>query len=125
MTSKPLRIWITEEYGFAEHLWIYPGTKREFITEWADGANPFTTLFNGQLHRIDVSVYKQIPEPLLVMVFADGEVLPEQRPSDFDAVIHYHEQDDTELVMGGIKITGLPGNTNVDAVIMLSLVADA
>jgi hypothetical protein len=123
--SKPLRVWITEEYGFAEHLWIYPGTKREFITEWAEGANPFLTRFNGEMHDIDVTVYKQIPEPLLVIVFKDGEVLPEEKPSDFDAVIHYHEQDDTELKMGEIKISGLPGQTDVDAVIMLSLVADA
>lgn len=125
MRTKPLRIWVTEEYGFAEHLWIYPGTKREFITEWADGANPFTTRFNGQMHRIDVSAYKKKPEPMLVIVFADGEVLPEQKPSDFDALIHYHEQDDTVIEMSGFKITGLPGKTDVDAVIMLSLVADA
>jgi hypothetical protein len=123
--SKPLRVWITEEYGFNEFLWVYPGTKREFITDWSEGKSPYTEDFKGKLHQIDVTVYKQKPETILVLSHADGEILPEQRQRDFDAFIHYHEQDDTTLEMGGFKLTGLPGQTDVDAVLLLALVTDA
>ena len=120
--SKPLRIWIEEEYGFAEYVWTYPGTKREFITDWINGLSPYRENHKGEMIQVHLDTRNRGAPGSICVKDLEGNVQPEIHVDQFDGRIHYHEQEDSTLHIGGYVILGLPGHTNADVVMLLGMI---
>lgn len=52
--ADPLTIWIEEEYGFRNYLWVYPGTVLQLFQDYGAGNIPATSEeFRGTFQQVD------------------------------------------------------------------------
>lgn len=115
-----LRILISEEYGYREWLWTFPGTVEEVIEEWKAGRVPgicSRRRIKGEVDRVDWRADPDGEAHRAVLTLWDtGEVVECIRyvhriqpwPGAADGVAHVHEFDDSELKIGHYRVEGLP-----------------
>lgn len=112
-----LKIFLTEEYGYRQWIWTFPGTKEELIITWKSGnaplnfMNPSVGDYPGAMEEFIVDdILKQPKYQLLNELLAskdnkDNEVeyeyLKLQYKKDFDSAYpiqgHIHMPDDTYI----------------------------
>lgn len=88
-----VKVLVVEEYGFRNWIWEFPGSKEELIRDWKKGARP-DGFFNPSLPE---EKYRGSMKLIRRSVDAHGP---------FDANAHVHEEDDTFLMVDGVRHDG-------------------
>jgi len=124
--ANQLYIYISEEYGYASYLWVYPGTHKELVDDWCAGRVPWSC---GQLagvpeplehHRfrgdfdpvrfqtIQCDRSKPWPRRLELILQETDEVIEGFSHMDhFDGNAHIHMEDDSDLKIGFYEVSGI------------------
>lgn len=83
-------IYVEEEYGSSAYLWDYPHSKDRLLADWASGKTPVTPFRgSGPLPQYDGRF--------------DLRCADQPRRTACAAYIHFHEEDDTHLILDGVE----------------------
>ena len=91
-----LKIYVEEEYGFRNWVWMFPGSIPELVAEWKAGRAPLN-YFDPSLGKLKGEFTEfGLDCPNDVSFYADLDNLRRSA----DAYIHTHELEDTYLGIG-------------------------
>jgi len=117
------KVWIIEEYGYRNWLWVHPGTIDDVIAAWKSGERPVgfwgrhDAGFAGTCEQIwphddvlaayeaDLMSEDEARVKLAVAALALG-----QDPNAYAQILgvaaygHVHEEDDTYLIVDGVRV---------------------
>ncbi|MGD9729664.1 MAG: hypothetical protein AB7L09_02685 [Nitrospira sp.] len=129
-----LRIGVTEEYGYREWMWTYPGTVDELIADWVAGRRPIghsydywsthgrQPTYQGSSDRITwyARECKREPDPIYrefagesgivdhpFLVETGQPVFCVRGYDGWHGTAHVHEDDDSELDIDFYRVSGL------------------
>jgi hypothetical protein len=107
------KIWITEEYGYREWIWEYPGTQEELIADWAAGKAPLNffnpssgagELYKGTMTQFDICELMDVDGFKLLLLGGDSTQEVMERIGAVGRA-HVHEEEDTWLSINGEDYT--------------------
>lgn len=93
------KIQITEEYGYREWVWEFPGTLAELVEDWRNGRVP---LLKDHLTKEQT---RPIPPYRGKLIRLTSKINPNE---EWDAYAHIHMMDDTYLEINGVTVHGHP-----------------
>jgi len=89
-----LKIHVDEEYGYAEHIWYYPGTPHELLADWLAGHIPA---------QCACFLANQVSGKARGLVRRSwGRSISGRRWDDRiqEFYMHMHEEDDSRIIIG-------------------------
>ena len=95
------RVQITEEYGYREWVWEYPGSLIDLLTDWRAGNVPLLEDHLTDQEKVKLGGIRSYKGNLIRL----ASVSPQET---WDAYAHIHMTDDTHLEINGIKVAGHP-----------------
>jgi len=114
--ADKLYVYVSEEYGYASYLWVYPGTPEELVDDWCGCKTPFwgRSKYRGEFDRVSLHTpehkrglpYQQ-GSLQLVLCNTDEVIEGFSHISHFDGEVHIHEQDDSYLKIGFYEVHGI------------------
>lgn len=124
--ANQLYIYISEEYGYASYLWVYPGTPKELVEDWCAQRVPWSCgplvavpdslehyRFRGEFEPVNfrsIEADRETPFPRRIELILQwtGEVIEGFSHIDhFDGNAHIHEEEDSDLRVGFYEVTGI------------------
>jgi hypothetical protein len=89
-----LKVLVDEEYGFRTWMWLFPGTKEQLIEAWRKKEAPLNFI-DPSVGQNGVLFKGTMEETLVIPLF-----------TEYDAVAHVHEIEDTYLIVDDILYHG-------------------